>query len=243
MANLQALFQAIAQTTDEQALRAQIGAASPYFAAQRGGLFFFEQFPRADARFQQLLQVALSVEHNPVLRYLVERHAPVHEALVTSPKAWQMICPRDDHWHVMAGPLVSNGQLVGAVGFTRDRGKPTFDPQNLADLSALCLHLSTWVATVGLRSQPSKHDSCKNNTTGLTPRELEIAELVAQGRTNAEIGTALWITENSVKQALKRMFRKLEVSSRAEMVARLALDANPTAMTQLDFIQLRCIAE
>ena len=51
---------------------------------------------------------------------------------------------------------------------------------------------------------------------------FQIAELVAQGLTNAEIGAAFWITENSVKQALKRMFRKLEVSSRAEMVARLS---------------------
>lgn len=51
---------------------------------------------------------------------------------------------------------------------------------------------------------------------------MQIVELVAQGLTNAEIGAALWIQENSVKQALKRMFRKLDVSSRAEMIARLS---------------------
>jgi DNA-binding CsgD family transcriptional regulator len=55
----------------------------------------------------------------------------------------------------------------------------------------------------------------------LTPREIQIAELVARGLTNKEIGTQLWITQNSVKQALKRMFRKLEVSSRTEMVSKL----------------------
>jgi DNA-binding CsgD family transcriptional regulator len=55
----------------------------------------------------------------------------------------------------------------------------------------------------------------------LTARELEIAELVAQGLTNGEIAVKLWITQNTVKQALKRMFRKLEVSARAEMVAKL----------------------
>lgn len=221
-ANLQALFQAIAGASDEQAVRSQIKAASPYFAAQRGGLFFFDQIPLLDGRFQQVLQTALSIEHNPVVRYLVERHAPVHEALVTSPKAWQMICPRADHWHVMAGPIVGSGQLVGAVGFTRDRTMPAFDSQNLADLSALCLHLSTWVATKRRQSsQSNAHTDSKADR--LTPRELEIAQLVAQGRTNAEIGAQLWITENSVKQALKRMFRKLEVSSRAEMVAQLTL--------------------
>ncbi|MGL6339161.1 MAG: LuxR C-terminal-related transcriptional regulator, partial [Waterburya sp.] len=31
----------------------------------------------------------------------------------------------------------------------------------------------------------------------------------------------LWISQNTVKQALKKMFRKLEVSSRTEMVAQL----------------------
>jgi DNA-binding CsgD family transcriptional regulator len=162
--------------------------------------------------------VALSVEHNPIARYLTERHTPVHEGLVISPKAWAIICPRPDHWHVMAGPIVSRGQLVGVVGCTREQSMSAFDTQNLADLSAVCLHLSVWAATVRSQSGGFASESlCQR----LTPRELQIAELVGLGRTNAEIGTELWITENSVKQALKRMFRKLEVSSRAEMVAQL----------------------
>lgn len=115
----------------------------------------------------------------------------------------------------MAGPIINRGQLVGVVGCTRKKSMPAFDTQNLADLSAICLHLSVWVTTVRSQHRPFRTDR-------LTPRELQIAELVALGRTNAEIGTELWITENSVKQALKRMFRKLEVSSRAEMVAQLS---------------------
>jgi DNA-binding CsgD family transcriptional regulator len=91
---------------------------------------------------------------------------------------------------------------------------PAFDSQNLTDLSGVCLHLSIWATTV--RTAAPVFQNAK-----LTPRELQIVELVALGRTNAEIGQELWITENSVKQALKRMFRKLEVSSRAEMVAQL----------------------
>jgi DNA-binding CsgD family transcriptional regulator len=167
---------------------------------------------RIDPKLRKLLEVALSIEHNPVARYLSERHAPVHEGLVASPKVWQIICPRPDHWHVMAGPIVVGGQLVGAVGCTRDRSMSAFDGQNLADLSGICLHLSIWATT-------TRSPSITSKAAALTARELQIAELVALGHTNAEIGTALWITENSVKQALKRMFRKLEVSSRAEMVA------------------------
>ncbi len=172
--------------------------------------------------------------HNPVARYVAERHTPVHEGLVTSPKAWAIICPRPDHWHVVAGPILDRGQLVGAVGCTRDKSMPAFDTQDLADLSAICLHVSVWATTIKLLKsvtlKESQHQPFK--TDRLTSRELQIAELVALGRTNVEIGNGLWITENSVKQALKRMFRKLEVSSRAEMVAQLSAIQYPVPSAQ-----------
>ncbi len=217
MIALQALFHAIAQAEDEETLQSHIRTEmSEYFSATRCGLFFFAQIPLANSKIKKALQIALSPQHNPVASYLLERHAPVHEALVVEPKTWQLICPRPDHRHVMAGPIVSNGQLVGVVGLTRKQGMPAFDSQNLTDLSALCLHISTWVTMA--RAQ----HLLLLQTERLTPREVQIASLVAQGQTNAEISAELWITENSVKQALKRMFRKLEVSSRAHMVAKLS---------------------
>jgi DNA-binding CsgD family transcriptional regulator len=227
VASLQPLFTAIDSVNDERNLKTDVTSKlGEHFAANRSGIFFFDQISQLDPSIQKILKVALSIELNPVARYLTERHAPVHEGLVTSPKVWKMICPRPDHWHVMTGPIVVCGQLVGAVGCTRDKSMPAFDTQNLADLSGICLHLSIWAATKRSQSvgyAESSHRSFKQEL--LTARELQIVELVALGRTNAEIGTELWITENSVKQALKRMFRKLEVSSRAEMVAQLATDS------------------
>jgi DNA-binding CsgD family transcriptional regulator len=219
--SLHPLFAAIDGVKDEHDLRSNVvPKVGEHFGAQRSGIFFFDQVARIDPKLRKLLKTALSIEHNPVARYLTERHAPVHEALVASPKVWRMICPRPDHWHVMAGPIVVHGQLVGAVGCTRDRSMSGFDAQNLADLSGVCLHLSVWAATVRSPNTATRPISSQSSKTArLTARELQIVELVALGRTNAEIGTELWITENSVKQALKRMFRKLEVSSRAEMVA------------------------
>jgi DNA-binding CsgD family transcriptional regulator len=221
--SLKPLFEEIYQAKDEDSLRSNLAPQiAEYFIAKRAGIFFFDRLA-ADSRFQPLLNLALSLEHNPVARHIAERHTPVHEGLVTTPKAWRLICPRPDHWHVMAGPIVDRGQLVGAVGCTRDKSMFAFDAQNLADLSAICLHLSVWTATVRFTqiATPKEVQQQPLNPNCLTPRELQVAELVALGRTNAEIGNALWITENSVKQALKRMFRKLEVSSRAEMVAKL----------------------
>jgi DNA-binding CsgD family transcriptional regulator len=220
MANsLQSLFQAIAQSCDEQELRQHVRVrVREYFAAQRCSLFFFEQLLSTEKKLSDIAQRALSLDHNPVLRYVVERHAAVHDELVLPPGVWKTICPRSDHAHVMAGPIVMNGCLVGGLGFTRDRNAPAFNSQDLADLSALCLHISTRLAIIQSRSSGLIPVNCDR----LTPREIQIAELVAQGLTNAQIGATLWITENSVKQALKRMFRKLEVSSRAEMVAQLS---------------------
>ncbi|MCC5639084.1 LuxR C-terminal-related transcriptional regulator [Nostoc sp. CHAB 5844] len=226
MVALQTLFRAIAQAQDEQTLRSHISAEmSQYFSATRCGLFFLTQTHLIDSNIQKALQIALSPQHNPVARYLLERHAPVHEALVVEPKTWRLICSRADHYHVMAGPIVSNGQLAGVIGFTREPGMLAFDSQNLTDLSAICLHISTWVTMAKFQHRPLQ-------TERLTPREVEIATLVAQGRSNAEISSELWITENSVKQALKRMFRKLEVSSRTQMLAKLSTVVQPSLLTK-----------
>jgi DNA-binding CsgD family transcriptional regulator len=221
--SLKLLFEEIDQTKDEDDLRSQLAPTiGEYFSAKRSAIFFLDRL-KIDPRCQKVLNAALSLENNPVVRYIAERHAPVHEELVTSHKTWAIICPRPDHWHVMAGPIISRGQLIGSVGCTREKSMPAFNTQDLADMSAICLHLSVWTATrqfaQAAASEPQHQPS---GTRPLTPRELQIADLVALGRTNAEIGKKLWITENSVKQALKRMFRKLKVSSRTEMVARLA---------------------
>ncbi|MGI8531796.1 MAG: LuxR C-terminal-related transcriptional regulator [Geodermatophilaceae bacterium] len=52
----------------------------------------------------------------------------------------------------------------------------------------------------------------------LTPRELEVIELVGAGHTNAEIGRRLYISEATVKTHLLRVFAKLGVDDRTAAV-------------------------
>jgi DNA-binding NarL/FixJ family response regulator len=53
----------------------------------------------------------------------------------------------------------------------------------------------------------------------LSQREIDVLKLMAQGKSNKEIGSALFISEGTVKSHLKRMFSKLGVISRTEAVA------------------------
>ena len=52
----------------------------------------------------------------------------------------------------------------------------------------------------------------------LTAREREICRLVARGNTNKEIAAALLITEQTVKSHLNRIFRKLNLRRRMDLV-------------------------
>jgi DNA-binding NarL/FixJ family response regulator len=55
---------------------------------------------------------------------------------------------------------------------------------------------------------------------GLTPREAEVMDLVATGRTNRRIARELYLSEKTVKNHVNRIFAKLLVTSRAEAVSR-----------------------
>jgi DNA-binding NarL/FixJ family response regulator len=56
------------------------------------------------------------------------------------------------------------------------------------------------------------------NSPSLTAREVAVLELVAKGLSNKEIAAALFLAEDTVKNHLKHIYGKLEVSDRTEAV-------------------------
>ena len=52
----------------------------------------------------------------------------------------------------------------------------------------------------------------------LSTREQEIARFISEGLTSKEVAERAFITENTVKQHLKRIFAKTDVRNRAELV-------------------------
>ncbi|HEY0139722.1 MAG TPA: response regulator transcription factor [Thermoanaerobaculia bacterium] len=58
----------------------------------------------------------------------------------------------------------------------------------------------------------------EHGTSSVTPREREIATMVAYGHTNKEIAVALGITVKTVETHKSNIMQKLELTSRAELV-------------------------
>jgi DNA-binding CsgD family transcriptional regulator len=230
---LQLLFSAIAQTISEETLRTLfIDTIGHHFQSHRWGIYLYSpqgQFTSADtygirnvdAFLERYQSVGKSVD--PVLKHVSTYHTPAHEGWFYTPEEWERsalytrCCASMDHAHLMTGPIVGNGQMIGAVHFSRTSGTPAFTTQNLAELGAVCTHLSAQLAYFKpklVTMNPAFHQL-------LTPRELQVAALVAQGLSNLAISQQLWISENTVKQSLKKIFRKLNVHNRAAMTHRL----------------------
>ena len=61
-------------------------------------------------------------------------------------------------------------------------------------------------------------DGCKQEDLGITRRELEVLELIAQGMSNREIAGKLYVSENTVKTHSSRVFDKLGAKRRTQAV-------------------------
>ena len=81
--------------------------------------------------------------------------------------------------------------------------------QTIREVHAGQRHISATAATCLAEHTPR---------TSLSPRELEVLHLIAEGLRNKEIGAKLDIAEDTVKIHIKNIFAKLEVIDRTEAV-------------------------
>ena len=68
--------------------------------------------------------------------------------------------------------------------------------------------------------EPFAPNTARQQTLGITARELEILTLVAGGLSNREIATQLFVSENTVKTHCARAFDKLGAVRRTQAVQR-----------------------
>jgi len=71
---------------------------------------------------------------------------------------------------------------------------------------------------VPVSSQPFALNEARLKDLGITKRELEILELIAQGMSNREIAEKLFVSENTVKTHSSRLVDKLSAKRRTQAV-------------------------
>jgi PAS domain S-box-containing protein len=118
--------------------------------------------------------------------------------------------------------LHSRAELVADTA-----GRPlrlTGTAQDVTELHAAAEVLHRTATDLGRRAaalQPSAgRIGHKNLDRSLSTRQLEILALVADGLSNAEIASRLYLTESTVKWHVRKILRALGVSNRAQAVAR-----------------------
>ena len=61
----------------------------------------------------------------------------------------------------------------------------------------------------------------------LTPQELQISLLVAEGKTNRDVGAALFLSPKTIEYHLTHVYRKLDLHSRAELIRLFSVEQAP----------------
>jgi DNA-binding CsgD family transcriptional regulator len=122
------------------------------------------------------------------------------------------VCARWGMGRILIVPLFGTYGLRGSVNLVRPDGAPAFTAQE--QLTALALAAQASVALARCEGAPLAAEA-----VALTPRERELLRLLGQGLRNREIARRRGVSEHAVHQALKRLYRKLGVRSRAAAVA------------------------
>ncbi len=149
-----------------------------------------------------------------------ERTGSVVEILVLQALAHEA---RDDLPHALA-PLGRALKLAEPEGYVRafvDEGAPM--ARLLSEAASRGItpgYTGRLLAAFDARERESEDELHQPLVEPLSPRELEVLRLIAQGLSNAEIGGRLFLALDTVKGHNRKIFGKLGVRSRTEAVAR-----------------------
>jgi len=85
-------------------------------------------------------------------------------------------------------------------------------PDDLAAAIRQAFEHSIYLPSAG----PFQRREAQDDSFLLSRREIEVLQLVAEGRSNAQVAKVLWVSEPTVKFHLSNIYRKLQVSNRTE---------------------------
>lgn len=135
-------------------------------------------------------------------------------------------------WHERARQPFEQARTGLCFGeFLRRHRRPTEARQLLTDAQGAFTRLGArlWaqraeaeLRATGLASRPRR----ERPTTPLTPQELQVALVVADGATNVEAAAQLFLSPKTIEFHLSNIYRKLGIRSRAQLVRTVFADAS-----------------
>lgn len=102
-----------------------------------------------------------------------------------------------------------------------DRGGRDFRERDRVVLDLLLPHLEQFRRKAAARRRAAAQSVNGAGANLITPRELEVLKLVAEGYTNAEVAQLLWISSGTIRKHLENAFEKLGVHTRTAAVVAL----------------------
>lgn len=113
---------------------------------------------------------------------------------------------------LMLAPLGVAGRTIAVVGLGRRRRPFTRAAQRA---------LASWVSALSLATAAVMGAGSPFASASLTPAERDLVDYVRLGLTNREIATARGTSPNTTRNQLFKLFEKVGVSNRTELVGRL----------------------
>jgi non-specific serine/threonine protein kinase len=190
------------------------------------GLFVMQQgdLARGATLIQDSIRLRRDVRDLTGLGWSLETLAWAEAALEHHERSATLLGAADRLWEIMGRPLVTYQHMYPlheacVLGAREQLGAPGFDAAFQRGRAAT---IDDGIAyALGERTPPASARSSKAGT-GLTARELEIAELIAEGLTNREIATRLTISVRTAETHSQHILTKLGFRSRAQIASWVA---------------------
>ncbi len=169
---------------------------------------------------------------DPVLSAAIRRRAVTYNLMLMPLDHWRRtevyrrVAYLDRFTHVAIAPVVSDGRVTATIHVGDDERGRSFGAGELREIAGLSRVLSVVLREHRRRegdraaAEIGAADRVAASLPALTPREREVAALVVEELTDAEIGRALHVSPHTVRQHLKNIYRKLEVRSRVGLTRR-----------------------
>jgi DNA-binding CsgD family transcriptional regulator len=187
-------------------------------AAARG------EYAAAEAKIHEAIAVAVPRGFRPLLADALAGLALVAAGLESYEEALRLLGASDRALEDLDGRTRWKDEQA-QLDELRERLESELGPEPYAEGRELSLENAIgWAHRArGQRKRPER------GWESLTPTELRVVELVAEGLTNPQIGERMFISRGTVKVHLSHIFAKLGTATRAELAAEATRRGVPTS--------------